>query len=305
MYMLAAIIALAVERFVHLDPDWRQPAGLVANIDWLKRQLIRRGGIFDGLGGVIALVLLPALLVWLIADAVDGWLFGLFDLAFAGVVLMYSLGPVNQAAIMAGIDESLAAGDEAEASRKVRAMLDAEPPTRPELWPRAVARAAVMRANDRLIAPLFWFLLLGPVGAIVYRVIAVWREDMEASGFREGARTLHAWLAWVPARILAGAYALVGRFDEVLSAWSAASYKCAQQDDDAGLCLCTGCAALGIDPHDDAVAESEAGDAATADAVIVIAPRDDSLHFAISLLDRVQILLVALLALVMLARLAS
>lgn len=306
MHMLAAIIALAVERFAQLDSDWRQPARLVANFDWLKRALIARGGALDGLVGAIVLVVLPALLVWMIADMIDGWLFGLFDLAFGVLVLMYSLGPVNQVANMTSIDVALSAGDEADASRGVRAMVDAEPPPRAELWPRAVARAAVMRANDRLIAPLFWFLLIGPVGAIVYRVIAVWREDSEASGFREGARTLHAWSAWLPARILAGAYALVGRFDEVLAAWSAAPFKCAQRDDDAGLCLCTGCAALGIDPHDDAVAESEGGEGDENDrAVIVIGPADDSLHFAISLLDRVQVLVVALLSLFMLARLAA
>lgn len=304
MHILAAILALAVERFVPLDSEWRQPQRLIANADWFKRRLIARGGVFDGVAGVIVLALLPALLVSMIADTIDGWLFGLFDLVFAGVVLMYSLGPVNQASTMMAIDEALAAGDEPAASRRVREMIDAEPPSRSELWSRAVARAAVMRANDRLIAPLFWFLLVGPVGAVVYRVIAVWRDDSEATGFRAGARTAHAWLAWMPARILAGGYALVGRFDEVLSAWSAAPYRCAIPDDDAAaLCLCTGCAALGMEPHDEASAESEVLD--SDHAVIVIAPQDDSLHFAMSLLDRVQMLIVALLALFMLARVAA
>ncbi|MCB1734422.1 MAG: regulatory signaling modulator protein AmpE [Gammaproteobacteria bacterium] len=304
MHIFAAILALAAERFLPLDPEWRQPERLIANADWFKRRLIARGGVFDGVGGVLALVLLPALLVSMIADTIDGWLFGLFDLAFAGVVLMYSLGPVNQAATMMAIDEALAAGDEPSASRRVREIIAAEPPPRSELWSRFVARSAVMRANDRLIAPLFWFLLVGPVGAVVYRTISIWRDDAEATGFRAGARTVHAWLAWLPARILAGAYALVGRFDEVLSAWSVAPYKCAIPDDDAaGLCLCTGCAALGIEPQEDPAAESEVQDAENA--VIVMPPHDDSLHFAMSLLDRVQMLVVALLALFMVARIAA
>jgi AmpE protein len=36
---------------------------------------------------------------------------------------------------------------------------------------------------------------------------------------REAAIELHAWLAWIPARLTAIGYAIAGHFDEALHAW--------------------------------------------------------------------------------------
>ena len=85
------------------------------------------------------------------------------------------------------------------------------------------------RTFPTMFAVVFWFVLLGPVGAWAYRVTdlirrrAVFnaqREEMDgATTIVEASETLHGWLAWVPARLSAIGYAMAGSFDGALSAW--------------------------------------------------------------------------------------
>jgi AmpE protein len=78
-------------------------------------------------------------------------------------------------------------------------------------------------ALRRWFGVLFWFLLLGPFGAVLYRLTALSAEGEAARELPgetvEGARTLLAILEWPVAQLLTLALALVGNFDTVLGAW--------------------------------------------------------------------------------------
>jgi AmpE protein len=71
------------------------------------------------------------------------------------------------------------------------------------------------RAYERRFAVLFWFMVLGPAGAIAYRGAALESAQPAAPG---GIRLLH-WLDWIPVRLLGISYALVGDFDACLYRW--------------------------------------------------------------------------------------
>jgi AmpE protein len=78
-------------------------------------------------------------------------------------------------------------------------------------------------ALRRWFGVLLWFVLLGPAGALGYRLAAL-SVDGEAAGrlaveARRGARRLLAWLEWPVAQLMTFALALVGNFDAVLAAW--------------------------------------------------------------------------------------
>ncbi len=69
---------------------------------------------------------------------------------------------------------------------------------------------------------LFWFCVLGPFGAVLYRlsVLAVEREDVQlAHDTANGAKTWLAILEWPATQLVAMALALVGNFDSVVAAW--------------------------------------------------------------------------------------
>ena len=78
-------------------------------------------------------------------------------------------------------------------------------------------------AMRRWFGVLFWFLLLGPFGALLYRllVLSVAGDAARALPQRTvgGARTLLAVLEWPVAQLMTLALALVGNFDSVLGAW--------------------------------------------------------------------------------------
>jgi AmpE protein len=65
-------------------------------------------------------------------------------------------------------------------------------------------------AINRIFSVIFWFALLGPAGAVVYRVAAIMNSGREARIFQQ-------LLDWIPVRLLALAFAIVGHFTQVIT----------------------------------------------------------------------------------------
>jgi AmpE protein len=170
----------------------------------------------------IALALVPPLLVLsLLQWLLQAPLFGLPGLLFAIAVLVYAWGPRD-------LDVD------------VEAIIDAhDPQTRQEamsrLWPQAgvasadgpaLVEAVFQNALRRWFGVLFWFLLLGPVGALLYRLVALAAQDRFAvllpPQTLAGAQRLLAVLEWPVAQLMTLSMALVGNFDTVYHAWRAA-----------------------------------------------------------------------------------
>ena len=215
--LVAVVIALVLG---HVAPtlviSLRQYAWYRAWLEWLTRNT-GQGAAWQGRYG-IALALVPVLLVvgilqWLL----DGPIYGLVGLLFDMAVLVYAWGPRD-------LDVD------------VEAVIDAhDPPTRREAIARlgltgeaaaldgpALVEAVFRNALERWFGVLFWFLLLGPVGAMLYRLAMLAALDAWADlppGNREGARVLKSALEWPVAQLMTLAMALVGNFDTVFSTW--------------------------------------------------------------------------------------
>ena len=121
--------------------------------------------------------------------------------------------------------EALAGGDIAAARAKVGKIVSRDADGMDE---GAVARATVEsvleNGNDAVFAALFWFAIAGAPGVVLYRLSntldAMW-------GYRD-ARHLHfGWFAarlddalnYVPARLTAIVYGVVGNFPRALACW--------------------------------------------------------------------------------------
>ena len=87
--------------------------------------------------------------------------------------------------------------------------------------------AVVFNALRRWFAPLFWFLLLGPFGVLAYRLLAQAVQGPQAAQMVEASRAGGAWalrlLEWPVAQLMTLSMALVGNFDTVFSAWRRAA----------------------------------------------------------------------------------
>jgi len=86
-------------------------------------------------------------------------------------------------------------------------------------WPslhHAVFVEAGYRGFERLFAVLFWFLLLGPIGALIYRLVFLKREHTPSNALI--ARWL--WLLeWPVARLVGFSFALTGNFSGCFDSW--------------------------------------------------------------------------------------
>jgi membrane protein required for beta-lactamase induction len=91
-----------------------------------------------------------------------------------------------------------------------------------------VEEAILVQAPHRLFGVVFWFILLGPAGAWLFRISDLLRRRAAFESVRDPMLTQNALpaveriygvLNWLPSRLAALGYALSGSFDDALNAW--------------------------------------------------------------------------------------
>ncbi len=181
----------------------------------LQRQVGDAGG---GAALVALAVLPPVLLLGLLAWLLKGVLFGLPSLLLGVLVLAWCWGPRDlDRDVEAVID-----ADDAAARHAAIQNLQAAGGSLREDSPSLV-EATVFNALRRWFAVLLWFLLLGPAGALSYRLLALlavspMRAQVSSEVQHCGQRVL-GWVEWPVAQLMALSMALVGNFDTAWKAW--------------------------------------------------------------------------------------
>jgi AmpE protein len=220
-------------------------------------------------------VVLPVAAVMFLAG---GALLGFPYLLLAIVVLFVSLGPQD---IGEDVDEycrAVEARDEERLRQTTKAIIERDMPDDTRMRIRCVEEAVCVQASNRLFAIVFWFVVLGPLGAWAYRAVDLVRRravftaarDVESDGLsvrlRDAAVTLHGWVAWLPARLTALGYAAAGHFDAAIGAWRSPAGEPATTTSESNerLLARVGVAALALDEGDDDELEDRAIHGATA-----------------------------------------
>jgi AmpE protein len=224
MNFLAVLLALAVERLFAGLLQWRRLPLLAAYGRYAAGRLVpapASGRLWQG----VLYAALPAAAVALVALQ---RLTGLGHVLYAAIVLLFALGPDGLYSELSGYISASRAG-RPEAATLAADLLADDACQRTGAAVTRVADAVLVQANNRLFGVLFWFALLGPAGAVLFRVTDVLRRAAIADASGEvvaGARDcavvlqrLHGWLAFVPARLLALSYGVAGSFDDAFRGW--------------------------------------------------------------------------------------
>lgn len=302
MKLFAVLAAVLLEHLRPLDTRLTVYALFNQYSDTLERHFNageRRHGVIAWCLAVLPPVVLTAA-IWIALARVHG----LLALAFSVVVLYVTMGFKHFSNIAAQIATALRGG-ELEPARTALSRWYGQDAG--EFNAQQIARVAIEQslifAHRKLFGIITWFVLLGPAGAVLYRLSHMlmlrWGklDPSEAGAFGHWAQRVFEWLDWIPERLTAISFAIVGDFEDAVYCWRAQAG--AWQRPGQGIILASGGGALGVKLGDalpvsgNVLARPEIGLGDEADA--------DYVQSAVSLIWRALVLWLAVLTLVTIA----
>ncbi len=216
--LIAVIVALALG---HLASDLaaalRQFGWFGSWLRWLNAQF-PDGSAWRSRSGIAIALVVPLLVVGLFQVALDQPLWGIAGLLFDVAVLFYCWGPRDLDLDVAAV---LDAPDAASRNRAAARLFPDAAAVR--LDGGSLVEAVFRNALRRWFGVLFWFWVLGPFGAVLYRLSTLAVDHADDTSLppdtAAGAKTLRALLEWPVSQLMTLALALVGNFDSVVGAW--------------------------------------------------------------------------------------
>jgi len=216
MTLISLLLALGIERLLGHWSDWGRPVLITA---WLRFWKIVAGTV----GLSHSVLLLPLLLVpplWLVAEIKSQITSPFVAVALATLLLALCLGPRDLSEDVSDLIHARATGDE-ETARRISVRLQRVPGA--DESQRTLVGALFIQSHERLFGVLLWFFVLGPVGAVLYRLASrlpdLLNDDLSDIRLQRAADTLHGLLAWAPARVTALLFGLAGSFDDAIKSW--------------------------------------------------------------------------------------
>ncbi|MDB5812320.1 MAG: Cobalamin biosynthesis protein CobD [Betaproteobacteria bacterium] len=249
MTFLSLIGALLLEQWRPLRTGNRLYVGFARYVNRIGQNFNAgqyRDGVISWLLAVLPVALLT-LLIYFLSRQVNG----LLALAWNIAVLYVALGFRQFSHFYNDVTLALRAGDLARA-REILTLWRGE--SARDLTPSEIARVAIelglIRSHRHVFGVMAWFVVLGPVGAILYRLSALladrWggAQSAAADSFGVFARRAFAIIDWLPVRLTAFSFAMTGDFTGAIECWreQAAAWHSRSQ----GILLASAAGALGV-----------------------------------------------------------
>ncbi|MDE2235179.1 MAG: regulatory signaling modulator protein AmpE [Gammaproteobacteria bacterium] len=231
MSFLALIISLLLDQALRHLENLRGPRWFGAYYESL--QFLAQNRNFWRAGtGLLVIVLVPTVATLFVGHFLDH-IWGGFGFVYSVILLLLTLGPRDLHAQVDAYIEATQAGDQQRAASLAGDLLGATPPDDSAARSEAITHAVLMQANDRLFGIFFWFAILGPAGAVLYRSTDFLRrmpaDDNRSQEFSDFLDRLYGLLAWVPAHLAALGYALAGGFEDAVSAMKNFYLNCSKR----------------------------------------------------------------------------
>jgi AmpE protein len=199
MILIVLISALLIETFISQLSNWRRHEWIGVYARQWRSWIDKEGSLNEWL--VAAFTLLPPILlaVLLLGDH-RGFSGLIVEFLLSLLILLWCLGPQTLSQYFIEHEQDV----------------EGEP-----------AKRLLVFAHKAYFAPIFWFVILGPIATLVYRLVE-WlahtasysdeSAEMEPGSVEEPVqlqlvwRNLFFWLDWIPARVSGFLYLLTGDF---------------------------------------------------------------------------------------------
>jgi adenosylcobinamide-phosphate synthase len=221
---LSLILAVLLDHWLG-EPQKYHPLvffGNLANRIEKKMRNPLQSSLWQRIMGLLALSIMTLPIVLLIYS-LQGW--PVFDMIIAPVILYFCIAANSLKQHALSIFIALEKRDLTSARNSVGMIVSRQTDKMTEDDVRKAAIESVLENGaDAIFAPIFWFIVAGPAGAILYRLSntldAMW-------GYKNQKFLYFGWttarfddvLNWIPARLTALSYALLGHTQRALYCW--------------------------------------------------------------------------------------
>lgn len=213
MLFIALLIALlllqwpAVMQTIHRDQIFHQISSKCKNLA-------------GEMAGAWLSLLLVAVSLSILLECFDDGFWGLLGLVLNALLLAYAFGRGDYQAKLSAYFQAWRQGDYKQLAIILESIAHAKPvdqitsPEDPEdayvLHQRA-RQIMVYAIFQRLFVVVFWFMLFGPVAAVIYRLLQIMHEQSPLRGF---LAKVPFYMEWLAARFTAATFAIVGDFSK-------------------------------------------------------------------------------------------
>ncbi len=170
---------------------------------------------------LLAVLLLPFIFLVIFLQSFLLPIFGsIIEVIISCLLLIFCLGPSELGRDINRYMDAKESGDQQKIEKIAHKFNDV---IYSDNYDRAIIDGIFWSICHRLIAPIFWFLIIGIAGAMVYRFIEIIYQETEKTDCESKIYKLLASvfyiLNWVPARVTVIGYAVIGNFDSVIEVW--------------------------------------------------------------------------------------
>lgn len=220
------VIALLIDAVIGDPRRWHPLVGFGNTASWLESSLNKYSEdkyFLSYIKGLLAwtLMILPIVyILWFIQN-----LFPQSEILLGIICLTFSLGTKSLMQHARDVTYALKKHDIVQARKQIAMIVSRDTSNSDETAiNRATIESVLENGSDAIFAAVFWFIVLGAPGVILYRLAntldAMWGYKTERfNKFGRAAARIDDVLNWLPARLTAISYALAGSTLSALSCW--------------------------------------------------------------------------------------
>lgn len=211
MTFISIIIAIFIERHFEIGRNLRNFTWFHDLTAWVEKKFADKDW-WNSWAAAFAMIFFIPVLYTLLVNEQAGFIYQLVQILVGVAILVYCLGPENPAMWLKPYFRDMQRSDLQGAFHHVSDTIKGGDDLNATGLTREVTLAIFEQANSRYFAVMFWFVLLGPFGAILYRLNFIYAQSAKNEAHRQCSARLRSILNWIPARLSAFTYALAGDF---------------------------------------------------------------------------------------------